>query len=60
MVIFGVFSGTFFSTIMNRTQVAYNSPVNSGSFGAMMAVVYIIIAVIYFFLVFFYTVFLQK
>jgi len=49
MVILGVFSGTFFNTIISRTQGAYNSLMHSGSFGAMMAVVYIIIAVIYFF-----------
>jgi len=49
IVVLGVFFGTFFSTIMNRTEEPYNSPINSGSLGAMMAVIYIIIAVVYFF-----------
>lgn len=49
IVILGVFFGTFFSTLMNRTEATYEGTVSSGSFGAMMAVVYVIIAVIYFF-----------
>jgi hypothetical protein len=49
VIILGIFFGTFFNTIISRTETPYNSPLNSGSFGAIMAVVYIIIAVIYFF-----------
>lgn len=49
VVIIGIFFGSIFSMLATRSEVPYNSPVNSGSFGAMMAIVYIIIAVIYFF-----------
>jgi hypothetical protein len=49
VVIIGIFFGSIFSMLASRSEVSYNSPVNSGSFGAMMAIVYVIIAVIYFF-----------
>jgi len=49
IVIFGVFFGTFFTTIIDRTEAPYSSPMTDGSFVALMAIVYIIVAVVYFF-----------
>jgi hypothetical protein len=49
IIILGIFFGTVFSTIINQGGVPYNSNMNSRSFGAIMAIVYVIIAVIYFF-----------
>jgi len=49
VVILGVFFGTIFGTLISRAEGTYNSTINSGTFGAMMAVIYIILAVIYFF-----------
>jgi hypothetical protein len=50
VVVVGIFFGSLFGTLMNRTENPYGSTVDySGSFGAVMAVVYVIIAVVYFF-----------
>jgi hypothetical protein len=49
IVIVGIFFGSFFST-MNSSYSRYDSDTNvAGSLGAAMAVVYILVAVLYFF-----------
>lgn len=49
VVLVGLFFGTFFNALVSRSEVSYEGNISSGSFGAMAAVLYIIIAVIYFF-----------
>lgn len=49
VVLVGLFFGTFFNALVSRSEVSYEGNISSGSFGAMAAVFYIIIAVIYFF-----------
>ena len=49
IIIIGLFFGTIFSSLASRNQVSYEGNISSGSFGALAAVFYIIIAVVYFF-----------
>lgn len=49
VVIVGLFFGTLFSSLVSRSEVSYEGNISSGSLGAMAAVLYIIIAVVYFF-----------
>lgn len=49
IVLVGLFFGTLFSSLVNRSEVSYEGNISTGSLGAMAAVVYIIIAVVYFF-----------
>lgn len=50
IIIVGLFFGTIFSSLMSRSpEVSYEGNISSGSVGAMAAIIYIIIAVVYFF-----------
>lgn len=50
IIIIGLFFGTIFSSLVNRSpDLSYQGNMSSGSFGALAAVFYIIIAVVYFF-----------
>lgn len=49
IVLVGLFFGTLFSSLVNRSEVSYEGNISTGSLGAMAAVMYIIIAVVYFF-----------
>lgn len=49
VVIVGLFFGTIFSSLVSRSEVSYEGNISTGSFGALAAVIYIIIAVVYFF-----------
>jgi hypothetical protein len=49
IVLVGLFFGTLFSSLVSRSEVSYEGNISTGSFGAMAAVMYIIVAVVYFF-----------
>lgn len=49
IVLVGLFFGTIFGSLVSRSEVSYEGNISSGSLGAMAAVIYIVIAVIYFF-----------
>ena len=49
IIVFGIFFGSMFGTMSNRYGRYEDLPMNTNGLGAMMAIIYVIIAVVYFF-----------